>query len=439
MIFFSVLSILITAVHFYLWKRLILDTTLPGSLARRIGTIALVVCVALMIAALSLGTTVSPQVARWFAWPGYLWLAMFFYLLLLLLALELPRLVLRRWLREDDGDGRDGRDGRDAKGGAKPDSAAASDADPVTGADPAATTDPAPVSDAGTDAVTSDRSPRMSRRLLLSRGSAALAGAVSLGLVGYGTTVAMGPPTITRVPITLRRLDPRAGGCRIALISDVHLGPIIGRDFTQRIVDLVNAERVDLVAIAGDLVDGDVADLADAASPLADLRSTHGTFLVTGNHEYYVGYRQWIDFVPSLGIRPLRNERVEIRHRGGVFDLAGINDATGYQWQDPGDVGKALAGRNTERAAVLIAHQPVDFDDAVRHDVDLMLAGHTHGGQLSPFELAVNLQQGAVAGFYQRERTKMYVTRGAGFWGPPVRVGAPPDITIVELRPARTP
>lgn len=395
--FFAVLSVLIVVVHLYLWKRLVKDTTRPGGPARRVGTIALAVCVALLVAALSLGTRVSPEIARWFAWPGYLWLALFFYLLLALLVLELPRLALRGWVRRDPGETED----------ATPD---------------------------GESAPASTRSPRISRRTALSRGSAALAGVVSLGLVGYGTNVALGPPTITRVPIALRRLDPRVEGLRIALLSDVHLGPILGRSFTQRIVDLVNAENVDVVGIAGDLVDGDVADLADAAAPLAELRSTYGTFLVTGNHEYYVGYRQWIEFVPKLGIRPLRNERVEIRHRGGVFDLAGINDATGYQWQDPGDIGKALAGRDPGRAVVLLAHQPIDFDDAVRHDVDLMLAGHTHGGQLSPFELAVILQQGAVAGLYQRENTKMYVTRGAGFWGPPVRVGAPPDITIVELR-----
>ncbi|WP_197321867.1 metallophosphoesterase [Saccharomonospora sp. NB11] len=407
--FFAVLSVLIVVVHLYLWRRLVRDTTRPGSRVRVIGTIALGMCVALLVAALSLGTRVSPDLARWFAWPGYLWLAMFFYLLLALLVLELPRLALRGWLRRGD-----------EPASASPDTDAADAAD-----DPTVDTDTA--EDTG-------GAPRISRRLALSRGSAALAGVVSLGLVGYGTTVAMGAPTVTHVPLRLRRLDPRAEGCRIALISDVHLGPIIGRSFTQRIVDLVNAENVDLVAIAGDLVDGDVADLADAAAPLAGLRSTHGTFYVTGNHEYYVGYRQWVDFLPTLGIRPLRNERVEIHHGGGVFDLAGINDATGYQWQDPGDVGKALEGRDPDRAVVMLAHQPVDFDDAVTHDVDLLLAGHTHGGQLSPFELAVSLQQGAVAGYYEKEGSAMYVTRGAGFWGPPVRVGAPPDITVVELR-----
>lgn len=385
MFFFVAIGVL-AVVHLYLWKRLVVDTTRAGTAARRVGTVALVALALLMVAALALGTRVTPDIARWFTWPGYLWLAVFFYLLLALLVLELPRLALLPWVRA--------REVRDGEPGA------------------------------------------VSRRMVLARGAAALAGVTAVSLVGYGTTVAMSPPTVTRVPVTLRRLDPAAAGFRIALISDLHLGPILGRSFTERVVDLVNEQRPDAVALAGDLVDGDVADLADAAAPLAGLRSTHGTFFVTGNHEYYVGYRQWLEYLPSLGIRPLRNERVEISHNGGVFDLAGINDATGYQWQDPGDVGRAVAGRDPSRAVVLVAHQPVDVEHAVRHDVDLMLAGHTHGGQLSPFELIVSMQQGAVAGFYQVADTKLYVTRGAGFWGPPVRVGAPPDISIIELRPA---
>ncbi|WP_019818952.1 metallophosphoesterase [Saccharomonospora saliphila] len=427
---FAILTAGIVLCHLYLWKRLVGDTTPRRSAARRTGTAALVVLVALMVAAVSLGTSVSPEIARWFAWPGYLWLALFFYLLLALLVLELPRLALRPWVRH----------GRAPEAEAvSPTSedevvSPTSEDEVVSPATPGEAESPE-VSRTGEDGGDrlSGRRP-VDRRLVLARGSALLAGAVATGLTGYGVTVAMGPPTVTHAPITVPRLDPRAAGFRIALISDVHLGPIVGRSFTRRIVDLVNAEGVDAVAIAGDLVDGDVADLAHAAEPLADLRSTHGTFYVTGNHEYYVGYRQWVEFVPSLGMTPLRNERVVIEHNGGVFDLAGINDHTGYLWQDPGDVGAALAGRDPGRAAVLVAHQPVDVTDAVDHDVDLMLAGHTHGGQLSPFELAVSLQQGAVAGHYRFGDTQLYVTRGAGFWGPPVRVGAPPDITVVELR-----
>ncbi|PRX44579.1 hypothetical protein B0I33_11188 [Prauserella shujinwangii] len=380
--FFVVAFGVVALLNLYLWKRLVADTTAPRTRSRRIGTAALVVLFLLVVGALVFGTSVDPDIARWIAWPGYLWLALGFYVLLTLLVLEVPRLALRRWARRE----------------------------PETG-----------------------ERQGVSRRVLLARGSAAVAGAVAAGLVGYGTSVALGPPSITRVPITLRRLDPRASGFRIALISDVHLGPISGRAFIQRIVDMINAERPDAVAIVGDLVDGDVEHLAEAVAPLADLRSTHGTYFVTGNHEYYSGYEQWLMHLPTLGIRALRNQHVEITHNGGVFDLAGINDATAYLYHDGGDVGKALAGRDPDRAVVLLAHQPADLHNAVRHDVDLLLAGHTHGGQLTPFELIVSLQQGAVAGRYDVEGTTMYVTRGAGFWGPPVRVGAPPDITVVEL------
>ncbi|SFP71415.1 hypothetical protein SAMN05421810_103178 [Amycolatopsis arida] len=382
--FLVVLSSLVALLHLYLWRRLVLDTTRPGP-ARRVGTVALVLAVAVMFAALALGTRTDPAVARWFAWPGYLWLAVFFYLLLILLVLEVPRLALRSWVRAE----------------------------------------PEPTG------------PGLSRRTLLARGSAAVAGVAAAGLVGYGTAVAMGPPTVTRAPIALRRLDPRVAGFRIALLSDIHLGPIIGRDLTRRIVEIVNAERPDAVAIVGDLVDGSVADLADAAAPLADLRSTHGTFFVTGNHEYYSGYAQWVEHVRTLGITPLRNAHTVVTHHGGRFVLAGVNDATAYQWQDPADVGAALRGRDPELPAVLLAHQPVDVEDAVRHGVDLQLSGHTHGGQLAPFDLAVRLQQGVVGGHYSYGDTQLYVTRGAGFWGPPVRVGAPPEITVVELRPLR--
>ncbi|MBB3050014.1 hypothetical protein FHS23_001009 [Prauserella isguenensis] len=382
--FALVVSLVVGTLHLYPWKRIVLDNTTRGTRGRRIGNAAFLTLLLVMITALATGTSVDPEVAQWFAWPGYLWLAVFFYLTLALLVLEIPRLALRPWTRRDAGRPRDG----------------------------------------------------LSRRTLLTRGSAVAAGAVAVGVTGYGVSVALGPPTVTHVPLRVRRLDPRIGGFRIALISDVHLGPILGRDHTRRIVDLVNAEQPDLVAIAGDLVDGTVEHLADAAAPLAGLRSTHGTYFVTGNHEYYSGYREWLDHLPRLGVRPLRNEHVDIRHGGGVFHLAGINDHTAYRFQDPGDIPAAVRGRDPERALVMLAHQPRDARAAAEHGVDLLLAGHTHGGQLSPFEMAVSLQQGAVAGAYDVGGTRMYVTRGAGFWGPPVRVGAPPDISLVELHPA---
>jgi predicted MPP superfamily phosphohydrolase len=156
---------------------------------------------------------------------------------------------------------------------------------------------------------------------------------------------------------------------------------------------------------------------------------------VTGNHEYYTqnGPQEWIDELRDLGVRPLRNERVEISHGGAVLDLAGVNDVTGVAYGDGPDFGKALAGQDASRTTVLLAHQPVIVGEAAKHGVDLQLSGHTHGGQMVPFNLIVPFQQPVVSGLATVEGTKVYVTRGAGFWGPPVRVGAPPEITLLRL------
>jgi predicted MPP superfamily phosphohydrolase len=177
-----------------------------------------------------------------------------------------------------------------------------------------------------------------------------------------------------------------------------------------------------------------VAELGPAAAPLRDIRSRNGAFFVTGNHEYYSGAEEWVAEVQRLGMRALRNERVEIVG----LDLAGVNDLTGG---DPGphggpDLDAALGGRDPARPVVLLAHQPVVVHDAARHKVDLQLSGHTHGGQMAPFNLVVGLAQPVVSGYAMIGGTQLYVTNGAGFWGPPVRVGAPPQVTLIELRSA---
>ncbi len=198
---------------------------------------------------------------------------------------------------------------------------------------------------------------------------------------------------------------------------------------------MINAERVDLVAIAGDLVDGQVEHLAEAAEPLRNLRSTHGTFFVTGNHEYFYRYGEWIDYVRTLDIRVLLNERTTITHNGGEFELAGLIDpnSTMEGAPDGPDVEKTLSGWDGERALVMLAHQPSSLEEVAARGVDLQLSGHTHGGQFAPFTFLVKAIEGNIAGLSRVEDTQLYVTRGAGFWGPPIRVDAPPDISIIEL------
>jgi predicted MPP superfamily phosphohydrolase len=403
MIFVLGLSLVVVAVHLYLWKRLVKDTTRPGR-RRRTGTALAVGLTLLTFGAISGGWVLNPDAARWIAWPGYVWFALMIYLSLILAVLELPRLALRRWARR-----------------------APLVATAMTGPG-AGTAEPA----AGPSAA-----PLNSRRLVLARGAGLVAGMAATGLVGAGMVSALGPPELRRVTVPLRRLDPGLAGFRIALVSDIHLGPLLGRWHTERLVGMINEAQPDLVAVVGDLVDGTVEQLGSAVEPLRDLTAKHGSFFVTGNHEYYSGYQPWIAELDRLGVHPLRNERATITLGSAAFDLAGVNDVAGRSFDDGPDVGRSLQGRNTSRPVVLLAHQPVQISDAARHGVDLLLSGHTHGGQFYPFHHVVRAAQPTLAGLSQVDGTWLYVTRGAGFWGPPVRIGAPPDVTIVELSTLR--
>ncbi|MGW0213365.1 metallophosphoesterase [Micromonospora chokoriensis] len=409
--FVAVLALITGLIHLYLWKRLVRDTTTPGRW-RRIGGITALV-LALLVPTTMAGTQAG---LYWLAWPGYLWLALMFYLLVVLVVLEVPMLVTRLVLRRR-----------------------------VIAAEPtAAAPEPVLVGAAGptdppaTDAVAApDHDP--GRRLLLARGAAIFAGLTATATVGNGVRTALGPPRLDRVQIPLAKLPRSMDGLRIATVSDIHLGPLRGRAHTERIVAAINRLDADVVAVVGDLVDGSVAELGSAAAPLRDLRSRYGNFFVTGNHEYYSGVEEWVQEVDRLGLRVLQNRRQEIQARGGVLDIAGVNDldATGDSGLAAGpDFAAALGDRDPSRPVVLLAHQPLAAVEAARYGVDLQLSGHTHGGQMVPFNLAVRLEQPVVSGLGEVDGTKVYVTNGAGFWGPPVRVGAEPQISLVELRSA---
>ncbi|MFC0029806.1 metallophosphoesterase [Micromonospora chaiyaphumensis] len=451
-------AVLVTAlIHLYLWKRLVRDTTRPGRLRRAGGMVALLL--ALLVPATMVGTRSG---SNWLAWPGYLWLALMFYLLVLLVVLEVPmavaKLVLRRRGRAATAADADpstvpaGGTGRTATvpAGHVPEPAAAGPAatSPVALAEPPAAPAEAGSAEPPGDEAAAGTPPNgdgpaggrpdhdPSRRLLLARGAAIFAGLTAAGATGYGVRTAMGPPRLDRVQIPLAKLPRGMDRLRIATVSDIHLGPLRGRSHTERIVAMINRLDADLVAVVGDLVDGSVAELGRAAEPLRDLRSRYGSFFVTGNHEYYSGVEEWVREVDRLGLRVLQNERQEIRAGGGVLDLAGVNDVTaaGTGLAAPADYAAALGDRDPARPVVLLAHQPVAAHEAAKFGVDLQLSGHTHGGQMVPFNLLVKLQQPVVSGLGEVDGTKVYVTNGAGFWGPPVRVGAPPQVSLVELR-----
>jgi predicted MPP superfamily phosphohydrolase len=270
--------------------------------------------------------------------------------------------------------------------------------------------------------------PDPSRRVLLARTLAVGVGGVVAALSAFGIRSALRGIQIRELDVKLRGLPPELAGFRLVQISDVHVGPLLRKDWVAGIVERIRGLSPDLVAITGDLVDGRVHELREQVAPLAKIDARRGVFFVTGNHEYYSGVEEWYAHLPSLGVRPLRNERVEV---APGLELAGIEDPTGQP-----DLGAALRGRDPSRALVLLAHQPRQFQEAAKHGVPLTLSGHTHGGQIWPFSWLVALAQPYLAGLHRRGDSQLYVSRGTGFWGPPMRVFAPAEITLLRLQPA---
>ena len=366
-----------TLMHWLVWARLFRDTAAPRWLRR---------CAALTLALLLLALPVANVVARargprpW-VWLAFLWMGVSFYLFVSLLAADLVFLVAR-----------------------------------IAG----------PLEPA--------------RRTMLRRWLGGAAALVTLSASGAGVYEALRRVRVVDVEVPLARLPKAFDGFTIVQVSDIHVGSTIGRPFIEGLVERINALAPDLVAITGDLVDGPVSRLSHATAPLAGLRSTHGTYFVTGNHEYYSGAAPWMAELGRLGIRVLRNERVPITGADGVlgFQLAGVDD---WRSKDlaPGhgpDLAAALAGHDPTQELVLLAHQPAQAPEAQRLGVGLQLSGHTHGGQLWPFRYLVRLQQPFIAGLDRLEQLWVYTSRGTGYWGPPMRVGAPAEITRIRLRAA---
>jgi predicted MPP superfamily phosphohydrolase len=247
---------------------------------------------------------------------------------------------------------------------------------------------------------------------------------------------ARGEHEVVDVEVQLARLPRALDGFTIVQLSDLHVGMTIDRAFVQRVVDHANRLSPDLIALTGDLIDGPVESLRDEVAPLAQLRAAHGVFAITGNHEYYAGVDPWISEITRLGARYLRNQHVTIGTPGAAFELAGVDDhsADNYPGHGP-DYDAAVAGRDPSRPLIMLAHQPRQIRSAWRRGVDLQLSGHTHGGQIWPWHYIVRMQQrGFLAGRYEYNGTQLYVTRGCGYWGPPVRLFAPLEITRVILR-----
>lgn len=378
-VFFSIAILVVGTVHYYIWARLVRDAHLPVTAHR-----ALTAAFAVLFLATPLTLwgvrALRPELAKPIALVAFSWLGLLFLLFVLVACSELLRLGVAVWNRVSS--------------------------DPV---------DP-------------------ERRLTLARLLAGGTAVVAAGLGVFSFRSGFHRFLIRDVSVRLERLPKALDGLRVAQLSDIHVGPTLGREFVQSIVDATNGLEPDVVAITGDLVDGSVEQLREHVAPLGQLRARYGVFFVTGNHEFYSGADEWCSELTRLGIRVLRNERVEIGDAQASFDLAGIEDYNAGRFGSPPRLDKALAGRDPRRELVLLAHQPRAIFEAERLGVGLQLSGHTHGGQLFPWNYLVRLQQPVVSGLARIGRALVYVSNGTGFWGPPMRLGIPAEITNLVLR-----
>lgn len=258
-------------------------------------------------------------------------------------------------------------------------------------------------------------------------------------MTGIGIYNARRRAPVVEVDVPIDDLPAALHGFTIAQISDIHVGPTIRKSYLDPIVDAVNRLDADVVAITGDVVDGSVPALAEHTRPLSRLTGRHGVFLCTGNHEYYAGADAWIEEFGRLGIKVLMNEHVVLRQQDTPLVLAGVTDFNASHFGDRhrSDPARAIAGAPADAGVrILLAHQPRSLTAAVAAGFTLQLSGHTHGGQFFPWNFAVRVQQPFTAGLIRVQAMWLYISRGTGYWGPPVRLAAPSEITLIRLVPA---
>jgi uncharacterized protein len=382
-LFFAVMLSVVGGVHYYAWTRLVRDLALPPN-QQRVLTLGFVVLFALVPLSFFVRRT-SSVLAAPVVWVASTWLGVLLLLLVTLLAGDIVRGLVALGSR-------------------------------LTDAPPE---DPA-------------------RRVALARLFALVVVGLTGGLTAWAVRSGLARVAVREVEVRLTRLPKELDGTTIVQLTDVHVGTTIRRDFIEEIVARTNATNPDVIAITGDLVDGSVEDLREHVAPLAGLKARFGVYFVTGNHEYYSGADEWIAELSRLGIRVLRNERVTVGEGAATYDLCGIDDHSAEQFGgDHGaDLARAVAGRDPGRELVLLAHQPRAVFEAEKHGVGLQLSGHTHGGQIWPWKYMVRLQQPVVSGLARFGETQVYVSNGTGYWGPPMRLAAPAEITRVRLTSA---
>jgi len=252
----------------------------------------------------------------------------------------------------------------------------------------------------------------------------------------YGFYSARKGPFIIKHDIYIKNLPEAYENFSIAQISDLHVGPTIKRPYVEDVLEKISHLNPDFIAVTGDLVDGSVKYLRSDLQPLKDMIAPYGTFFVTGNHEYYSGVDQWLDETDRLGMKNLINTNEIISKSGDEIAIAGITDLNAHQinLSHRSDPELALASLPKDIIKIVLAHQPNSIHAVHKVGADLQLSGHTHGGQFWPFTYPVKLASTYIAGYYDHFGTQIYVNRGTGYWGPPLRIGVPAEITLIRLK-----
>lgn len=266
---------------------------------------------------------------------------------------------------------------------------------------------------------------------VLNLGVSGLSGVLS----AYGFFESVRIPRVVEVSVPIKDLPRELEGFSIAQITDIHIGPTIKKSFLERVVRVVNQLDADIIALTGDLMDGTVKQLRSDMVPLKGLKSRYGNYFVTGNHEYYSGVHQWLPEINRLGFKILMDEHCYVQKGKGKILLAGVTDYSAPRMVKThiSSPKKAIEGAKEAGAKILLAHQPKSIYEASEAGFDLQISGHTHGGQFFPWTYLVKIAQPYIAGLHLHKNTWIYVSRGAGYWGPPIRLGAPSEITRIKL------
>ena len=382
-IFFSTVTIIVLSIHYYLWLRLIRDTGLSG-LYKDIGTYSLIAFTLSFPIALLADRILPLKYSFSLLWLSYLWLGVMMLLFFLLFSIDMIKIVIYIFQK---------------------------------------------LTMAGEEIANPER------REFVSGLIASAASTIVLISSGIGVKNYYSNAVVKKFNVSLKGLPEALKGFKIVQISDLHLGQMMTKKILEQIVDQVNSLKPDLIAITGDLADGSTAKLLNEANPLKNLKAEKGIYFVTGNHEYYSGVENWTLAIDKMGIKVLNNENIKIRREDDYFYLAGVTDHEGKNFgqEHASDFKKALSGLENGKKKILLAHQPIAVQKASEYGTDLVLAGHTHGGQIWPFNYFVYLQQPYLKGFYDYNGTKLYVNQGTGCWGPPVRLGSKNEITQIIL------